>query len=170
METERLILRRFVRDDWKDLYEYLSDENVVRYEPYPPMTPEQCKTAAKNRASSDDFWAVCLKESGKLIGNIYLAKAEQDNWEIGYVYNQAFQRKGYASEAVQAMTTYAFLHCDAHRIFAQCNPENVASWKLLERVGFRREGHLRKNVYFNCAKNGTPLWQDTYIYGMLKEK
>lgn len=51
-----------------------------------------------------------------------------------------------------------------------CNPQNQSSWKLLERLGFRREGTLIRNIYFFCDEAGEPLWQDTYEYGMLKEE
>jgi hypothetical protein len=74
IETERLYLRRFLHFDWKDLYEYLSDEAVVRYEPYEVFTPEECKYEAASRSKKDDFWAVCLKDNDKLIGNIYFEK------------------------------------------------------------------------------------------------
>ncbi len=57
----------------------------------------------------------------------------------------------------------------AHRIFAECHPENQASWRLLEKLSFTKEGHLRKNIYFSKQQDGTPLWQDTLIYGLLKE-
>lgn len=162
METNRLYIRRFTADDWSDLYEYLSDAEVVKYEPYSPLTEAQCKEAAKLRAASKDFWAVCLKD-GKLIGNVYLAEKAQANWELGYVFNRAYQGKGYAAEAVTTLVDQVFGKHAGHRIYAECNPENRSSWRLLERVGFQREGHLRKNVYFQCTTAGTPVWQDTYI-------
>ena len=55
----------------------------------------------------------------------------------------------------------------AHRIYAMCNPKNKASWRLLERLAFRKEGHLVKNVYFKYDADGNPLWADTYIYAIL---
>ncbi len=170
METERLVVRRFRETDWEDLYEYLSDERVVEYEPYPPLTKMQCRQAAASRMESDDFWAVCLKVDGKMIGNVYLAGRDQKNWEVGYVFNHIYQKQGYATEAVVALISDIFCNQNAHRVYAECNPENVSSWRLLERVGFHREAHLRKNVYFNCSGDGTPLWQDTYIYGLLEDE
>lgn len=169
METKRLIIRRFQIDDWHDLHEYLSDERVVKYEPYPPQTEAQCQQVAEQRVESEDFWAVCLKDTRKLIGNVYLAKQGHQNWEVGYVFNHAFQNQGYATEAVKALLDALFCNEDAHRVFAECNPENTSSWRLLERIGFQKEGHLRKNIYFGCASDDAPLWQDTFIYGLLKE-
>lgn len=170
METQRLLLRSFADDDWADLYEYLSDEEVVRYEPYPPLTEAQCREECERRAASDAFWAVCLRDGGKLIGNVYLAEGEQLNWEVGYVFNRHYQNKGYATEAVTALINVLFTEHRAHRVYAQCNPDNAGSWKLLKRIGFRREAHLKKNCYFHLDGDGAPIWQDTYIYGILQEE
>ena len=51
-----------------------------------------------------------------------------------------------------------------------CNPENTPSWRLMERLGMRREGHLRKNIWFFRDENGRPIWQDTYEYAILREE
>ena len=66
IETERLIIRRFSPDDWKDLYEYLSKEQVVKYEPYGIYSEEDCKNEAYKRSTNEAFWAVCLKSNKKL--------------------------------------------------------------------------------------------------------
>jgi len=54
-----------------------------------------------------------------------------------------------------------------HRVIAQCNPANIASWRVLEKIGFVREGHLRMNIFSRCDGDGRPLWQDTLEYGLL---
>src|SRR5690349_21510114 len=148
METERLLLRRFNFDDWQDLFEYLSQEKVVKYEPYGVFTEEASKQEAVKRSENDAFWAVSLKDSKKMIGNIYLSKQEFDTWELGYVFNANYQGKGYATEAARALVDYVFKQKNAHRIIAMCNPLNESSWKLLERLGMRREGYLLQNIYF----------------------
>jgi RimJ/RimL family protein N-acetyltransferase len=55
----------------------------------------------------------------------------------------------------------------AHRIVASCNPENIASWKVLEKVGFVREGLLRKSIFFRINIDGNPIWQDTFCYAII---
>ena len=170
LETERLIIRRFKEEDWKDLYEYLSDEKVVHYEPYQVFSIEASQNEAKSRAESSAFLAVCLKENNKLIGNIYFAKQEFKTWEIGYVFNRSYQGKGYATEAAKAVIAYGFHTRGARRIVAMCNPLNTASWRLLERLGMRREGHLRQNIYFKRDEHGKPIWSDTYEYAILKDE
>lgn len=169
METERLIIRRFRPEDGADLYDYLSREEVVRFEPYGVFSREEADREAARRAQDEAFWAVCKKEKGggKLIGNIYLAKQEFDTWELGYVFNSVFWGKGYAAEAAKELMDDAFRNQDAHRIVAMCNPLNDRSWRLLERLGMRREGHLRQNIWFKKDEKGRPFWQDTYEYGIL---
>jgi RimJ/RimL family protein N-acetyltransferase len=167
LETERLTIRGFHADDWRDLYEYLSQPETVQYEPYEPFSPDEAKREAERRANDENFYAVCLKESAKLIGNIYLAKRDFDAAEIGFVFNSKFGRKGYATEAATALIDRLFAENKAHRVFAECNPENERSWKLLERLRFRRERYLRQNIFFKRNADGSPIWQDTYIYGVL---
>lgn len=167
METDRLIIRRFKPEDWEDLYEYLSQEEVVKYEPYPVHTAEESREEAKRRVTDNSFWAVCLKETGKLIGNIYLAPGAFDTWELGYVFNENHQKKGYATEAARFLVNYVFQVHNARRIVARCNPLNTPSWRLMERLGMRREGHLHQNIYFKKDAQGNPIWADTYEYAVL---
>jgi RimJ/RimL family protein N-acetyltransferase len=170
IHTERLIIRKFEDTDWNDLHEYLSDEIVVKYEPYEVYSEEEAKTEAKNRSENECFYAVCIKETGKLIGNLYFAKGEFDTWEIGYVFNRTYWGNGYAIESAKALIDTSFTQFGARRIVAVCNPQNANSWKLLERLGMRREGTLLQNVYFKVDKDGNPLWLDTYEYGILKDE
>ena len=167
IKASRLILRRFRADDWKDLYEYLSDEEVVLFEPYYVYTESECKKEAEGRAKDESFWAVCLKDTGKLIGNIYFDKQDFDTWELGYVFNKKFQKQGYATESAKAIMNYAIKNLNARRIIAMCNPKNDASWRLLERLKMRREGYLLKNIYFKVDENNNPIWADTYEYAIL---
>lgn len=167
METERLLIRRFRPDDWRDLFEYLSQEETVRYEPYEVFTERECMHEATNRSENNAFHAVCLKDSGKLIGNIYLSKQEYDTWELGYVFNSKYHGKGYATESARALIDNVFKNQNARRVIAMCNPLNEHSWKLLERLGMRREGHLIQNIYFKKDEFEQPIWLDTYEYGIL---
>jgi ribosomal-protein-alanine N-acetyltransferase len=173
LETERLILRQFSCDDWKDLYEYLSKESVVKHEPYDVYTEDACKQEAVYRSQQDAFWAICLKENNKLIGNVYFQKQEPEEfltWEIGYVLNPIYWGKGYATESCSKILDYAFHPLNVRRIVAMCNPKNTASWKLLERLNLRREGNLRKNIFFKYDEKGKPIWNDTYEYAILADE
>ena len=170
LNTQRLRLRSFFPGDWKDLYEYLSDPQVVRYEPYPPFTLSQCYKEAKQRAKNPAFWAVCLTEGGKMIGNLYFEKQGYDTWSLGYVFNPRFQRQGYATEAAMGLLNHAFSTGQVRRVVAMCNPDNEPSWRLMERLGMRREGYQRENIYFHTDPAGNPIWQDTYQYAILDKE
>ena len=166
IETERLILRRYKEEDLQDLYEYLSNPKVVEHEPYKAMTMEEVKDNLKWRISTDEMIAVELKETGKMIGNVYLGKRDFDSLEIGYVFNEDYWNKGYAKESCKKLMEEAFQN-GVHRIYAECDPMNENSWKLLENLGFEREAHFKKNVYFWEDEQNQPIWKDTYVYAML---
>lgn len=166
METERLLLRRYKEDDLQDLYEYLSNPEVVKYEPYQAMNLEQVKNNLQWRISTEEMIAVELKSNHKMIGNVYLGKRDFESLELGYVFHQDYWGKGYAKESCMALIEQAFSN-NIHRIFAECDPQNPNSWRLLESMGFRREAHLLQNVYFWKDDENNPLWKDTYIYAKL---
>ena len=131
IETERLILRRFREKDLDDLYEYLSDEEVVRFEPYRPMSLDEVRENLSWRIGAEEMIAVEDKATGKLLGNLYLAREKFETMELGYVFARAFWGKGYAKESCAALIDLCFQE-GVHRIIARCDPLNPASWHLLE--------------------------------------
>jgi len=167
-ETERLILRRFRRSDLHDLYEYLSDPDVVAYEPYKMMTMSESKKELEWRISTEEMIAVELKSDQKLIGNVYLGKRSCESLEMGFVFNKQYWGKGYAKESCMKLIEVAF-SSEIHRIFAECDPNNHRSWGLLESLGFDREAYFKKNIYFWRDENNQPVWKDTFIYAKLNE-
>ncbi|MEK3833821.1 MULTISPECIES: GNAT family N-acetyltransferase [unclassified Paenibacillus] len=173
LETERLIVRGFSENDWSDLHEYLSLEQVLKYEPGGVSGEEECKNMARERAEGDCFWAVSLKETNKMIGHVYFGQqepAEFKTWMIGYIFNPDFYGKGYATEACQRVLEYGFEELGIHRVVAMCNPENASSWRLLERLNMRREGHFKKKAFFKRTDDGQPVWHDAYQYAILNEE
>jgi [ribosomal protein S5]-alanine N-acetyltransferase len=170
IETERLLVRAMRSSDFKDLYEYLSDPETYVFEPGEPIDLETAKRLCVERSEGDDFLAVGLKESGKMIGHLYFKQEgplEFDEWELGYIFNKAYRRQGYASEAARAVVERALSDGVAHRVVAYCDPQNPASWRLLERIGMRREAHRRENAFFRRDAAGRPIWHDSYQYAML---
>jgi RimJ/RimL family protein N-acetyltransferase len=171
--TERLFVRHIKPDDWKDMQEYLSREEVMRYESPWDTSDEGMKRAARNLAGGDAFWAVELKESGKMIGHIYFGRERPEKfltWMIGYIFNNEFQGKGYATEACRGLIDYAFNSMNAHRIIGKCSPENVASWKLMERLNMRREGHSLRCAAIKDDSDGNPIWWDEYLYAVVSDE
>lgn len=170
IEAPRIVIRAFDPSDWQDLWEYLSDPLTYVFEPGEPIDEEQAELLTEERSKSNDFLAVELKSNRKVIGHLSFRRIEQielQSWELGFIFNPSYQRQGYATESAKAVVEYGFHKLHVHRISANCNPENVASWKVLERVGFIKEGHQRKNIFFKTSVEGKPLWQDTYNYAML---
>ena len=167
-ETDRLILRRYKKEDLQDLFEYLSDKEVVEYEPYKPLTLNETKENLEWRIGTEEMIAVELKNSHKMIGNVYMGKREFEALEIGYVFNRNYWGNGYAVESCKALIQQAFSN-GIHRIYAECDPRNKSSWKLLEALGLQREAYLRKNVYFWKDEKEKPIWKDTYIYAKLND-
>jgi [ribosomal protein S5]-alanine N-acetyltransferase len=165
--SERLLIRYFRPDDWQDLVEYLSDPEVVRFEPYDVYSEEQAQQEAIRRAGDKAFYAVCLIGTGKMIGNLYLAKGDFDTWELGYVFNRRYQGQGYATESARILISHAFANFGARRIVAYCSKTNENSHKLLERLGMRREGLFLQNVSFKTDAQGEPIWFDSYAYAVL---
>ena len=173
LSSKRLIIRRFQSQDWKDVYDYLSKEDVVAFEPYGVQSESECQKIALQRSEDDSFWAVWLKSNQKVIGNLYfnqLMPTEFRAWELGYVFNSDFHHQGFATESCKTLLDYAFDALSVRRVVAHCNPENTASWKLLERLKFRREGHFMKAAFFNKDNKGNPLWHDAFQYAILKEE
>lgn len=168
IRTSRLILRTFKESDYDDLFEFLSQLEDDEFEGYPKITYDKGREHLKYRIESDEFYAMELLDLQKVIGNIYCGKREYNAREIGYIVNKHFQRKGYATEALSAVIARAFSD-GVHRVFAECDPRNIPSWKLLEKVGLRREAYFKQNIYFHKDENGNPIWKDTFVYAMTKE-
>jgi len=84
--------------------------------------------------------------------------------EIGYILVPSERGKGYCTEAVNLMVDYLFLSKEIRRIQAQTDLRNVASQKVLEKVGFKKEGTLRRNFFTRGE------WRDAYIYSILREE
>lgn len=166
IETKRLILRNFRNEDYDDLYEFLSQRKGDEFEAYPGITYENGKEHLTYRVANDEFLAIVLKDQEKVIGNVYFGNRDFEAKEIGYIVNKNYQRQGYASEAIRAVIKYGFEH-NTHRVFAECDPHNICSWRLLEYLGFVREACFRQNVYFRRDDKGNPIWQDTYVYSLL---
>jgi RimJ/RimL family protein N-acetyltransferase len=170
--TERLAVRRFLASDGPGLHAYLSRPEAVRFEPYPVLSAQECDRLAGERAVDPAFWAVCLQDSGALVGNLYLSRQQPESWrtyELGYVFNPEYWGRGFATEAARALVSECFA-AGAHRVLARCNPQNAASWRLLERLGFRREGHFLRSASFADDEAGEPIWHDAYLYACLVEE
>ncbi|GIO27389.1 GNAT family N-acetyltransferase [Ornithinibacillus bavariensis] len=164
--TERLIIRNFTQDDWQSVYEYTSDSNVMKYLPEDVFSVEDAKKfVMDNSGENAKYFPVLLKEDQNLIGHIVFHKYFGDHtYEIGWVFNPKYYNKGYASEAAHAILKYGFETMGLHRIIATCQPENTPSYRVMEKIGMRREGFFKK-----CIPQGNEWW-DEYYYAILDEE
>ncbi|HCW53120.1 MAG TPA: N-acetyltransferase [Clostridium sp.] len=166
IETKNLIIRNFDLKDEEDLCEYMLQRVNAEFERYENFTREKGKKEIEFRSKSDEFYAIELKETHKVIGNVYLGHRDFNSRELGYVLNEKYQKKGYGSEASKAAISYMFEQ-GTHRIFAECCPQNAASWKTMEKLGMKREAHFIKNFAPRKDSNGNPIYWDTYVYALL---
>jgi RimJ/RimL family protein N-acetyltransferase len=166
IETERLLIRRFVTEDWEAVHAYTSDAGVMTYVGDGAETEEQAKAfVAENAGDEARALALVLKEEDRLIGHMLFHP-----WftprvhEIGWVLNPRYHGNGYATEAARALLRYGFETLKVHRMIATCQPENVASSRVMEKIGMRREGHFR-----SCIPRPDGSWWDEYFYAMLED-
>ena len=154
LETENLILRKPVRTDAKDIYQYARDEEVARYVLWDPH-----RSLADTRAFIRDLryrirsgypssWAVVLRKTGTVIGTIGFMWYSADNRsaEVGYSFSREYWNRGYATQALKTVTDSAFRSLPLNRIEAQHDLRNPASGRVMQKCGFRQEGILRNRI------------------------
>lgn len=166
IETKDLIIRNFELKDKNDLCEYMLQRVDEEFEAYPDFTAQKADHEIDYRSKSDEFFAIELKSESKVIGNIYLGNRNFNSKEIGFVLNKNYQNKGYGSIAAKSIIDY-FFNNGIHRIYAECCPQNAPSWKTMEKIGLKKEAHLKQNVSFHNDAVGNPIYWDTYVYASL---
>ena len=167
LETQRLVIRDIQFTDWKAIHSYTQLPEVTTYTAWGPNTEVDTQAYVKDviaqqQPSSRQNYelAICLKNEGTLIGGIGI-HIQQTNAEIGYVLNPNYQGKGYVTEAAQAILAYGFETLGVHRIFATCRPANIASEKVMQKIGMIREGIMREHWYYKGE------FHDSYLYSIL---
>lgn len=174
IRTERLVLRPFRRGDLDAVFAYRRREDVARFLFDVPLSREECALAIQQRIGQVAFETVDdkiilgveLADSGVLIGEVSLIwrSIEARQGEVGWIFDPNYQGRGYASEAAQAMLALGFGPGDLHRIAARCDVRNSSSWRLMERLGMRKEAHFREHALFKSA------WDEEFIYAMLAQE
>lgn len=170
IDTERLIIRNFQESDASGLFEYLSHPRVNCFLSDKLNSLEEAVEDAKRRSGEELEFAVCLKGSGKVVGNLFAKKEESDTYSVGWQFNQIIEGKGYASEAAKAYLTYLFENKAARRIYAYVEETNLRSQKLCERLGMRKEGCFKEFISFTQGPNGVPMYENTMQYAILKKE
>lgn len=173
IRTARLLLREFRETDESDVHEYGGDVAVSGYVIWGPNTPEETRDVLNDRIEKQRIWprnevdlAIELSKEKKLIGSISLSIQRGDDRiaSFGYAVNRRYWGQGYATEAADALLSRAFQKLRLHRVWATCDTRNVASWRVMERVGMKREAAFRRDVF----QKGE--WRDSYLYARLDGK
>jgi RimJ/RimL family protein N-acetyltransferase len=172
LTTERLVLRPFTRGDVEAVFAYRRRDDVARYLFDGPLSRDECELAVQQRigqiglvAEGDKIiLAVEARQTGVLVGEVSLIRrsVEARQGEVGWIIDPNFQRKGYGLEAAATMLALGFETCDMHRIWARCSARNVPSWRLMERLGMRREAHFREHALSKGA------WDEEFVYAILR--
>lgn len=159
LETDRLILRRFVSEDADAMYRnWASDDEVTKYLVWPTHlnleTSQQVLDDWINSYSNDNYyqWAIVLKENGnEPIGSISVVnmKEQISMVHIGYCIGRAWWHKGITSEALRAVMDFLFDVVDVNRIELRHDPRNPNSGKVMKKCGMKYEGTLRSSDWNN---------------------
>lgn len=157
LETERLILRRVLPSDVKEMFELRSNPETMKYIPRPLLTNHEEALAHiqmmedKIETNEGINWAITLKGDDTMLGVIghYRIKPEHYRAEVGYMILPEYHGKGITTEAVQCVVDYGFNTMQLHSIEGVIDPENGASEKVLQKCGFVKEAHFKENEYFD---------------------
>ncbi len=176
IETQRLTLRPYKAGDGPMYFaagqrnrEHLAEfesENVLRHLESEVHAEAVVRELAAAWVARECFFIGLFKKgTGAWVGQIYVGPTHWDlpEFTIGYIADVAHEGQGLISEAVLGVLPVLFHDLGAHRVTSDCNEHNTRSWRLLERCGFTREGHLREN-----RRNADGSFHGDYVYAILR--
>ncbi|MCL2199539.1 MAG: GNAT family N-acetyltransferase [Defluviitaleaceae bacterium] len=169
-ESERLIFRKFCEDDFSVLYSWRKDTENMGYRRDGVKTEEETRQHLEwiiAEASADEceslWFAVARKDDNKLIGEGILLHMPE-NPEMGWLVGKDHWQQGYGTEIGHALLKFCFQTLNLRRIIAACHVDNHASYKLMEKIGMRREAHfIQEKLYGD-------VWCDRYQYAILRDE
>ncbi len=170
IQTDRLVIKDLEISNAADMYKYRSHDLIIKYQSFYPKNVEEViafiKENTKHFNLEDNWHQVGIFNKAELIGDIGIHFVGPQNMqcEIGYTIDVKYQRKGYGKEAVCGVLDYLLLKLKKHRVIASLDPENSASIRLLESIGFRKEGLMQKSVFVNNR------WEDDLVYALLNDE
>jgi RimJ/RimL family protein N-acetyltransferase len=172
VRTSRLVLRTYAPGDLDALLAYYADPEVARFLLEEPWTSEDAETQLARRMARTGVdepgsaLALVVEHEGTVVGDVSLWTTGDtvSRGEVGWAFNPAYTGRGFATEALRSLLGIAFDHYRMHRVVAQLDARNERSALLCERVGLKREGHLRADWWSKGE------WTDTLVYGMLERE
>ncbi len=168
--TSRLLLREFSESDLDAVHVYAADPEVTRFMDWGPNSPADtaaflAEVGREVRVVPRSAYtlAVVVRATGDLVGAVHLEKTSSGHrrGEMGYVLARAHWRRGYATEAAATILRFGFDEVDLHKITATCDPDNVSSARVLEKIGMHYEGHLRQHLLIRGQ------WRDRLVFAAL---
>ena len=171
LETERLILRPMTIDDADDLKQWLGRDEVYTYwgrkatggEKEPEKLFVDARPWVKRKPDLGFNWGVVARETGKVIGILTIFEVENNRMAgVGYRLDPAWWGKGVATEALAEAIRFLFAETELDRLWATADVRNIASWRVLEKCGFTREGTIRRGKMVS-------VYCDYHLYGLLRE-
>lgn len=166
--TDRLVLRNFTYDDIQDIIEIVSHPSVARITVNIEANESKVRQYIDKQNSCQPFakskyydLAIERKADGKVIGLVGLMCKDHKQALIGWALGIDYRGNGYATEAARALIAYGFSQLGLHRIYAKTSNINTPSWRVMERVGMKKEAELREAEY----RDGR--WIDVLIYAIL---
>ena len=174
LETDRLILRKFEEDDYKEMFDnWASDEEVPKYVRFKiHKTYDDTKTIIDKWLGKYETgcfnWVAELKETKEIIGNIEVISISErnNNCELGYVFGSKYWGNGYATEIVKKVIDYLFEEYNFHLIEAKHHSPNLASGRVMEKCGMKKECSLRERRY----NENTNSYDDLIMYSITKDE
>lgn len=174
LKTERLTIRDFEEDDWQAIVQRTTQAEVARFMTWDVTTwAEQTKVVAWIRdqgtltlTTFNKHLEFAVEKDAKVIGNIGFKRSSEVDQpaEIGWDFSREYWGQGYATEASAALMDWCFRNLELRRFISVCDARNTGSYKLMERLGMRREAHHLKGR-FNKGE-----WVDDFVYAILKEE
>ena len=175
LETSRLVLRPFTTDDFEAVQAYAGDLDNVKFMEWGPNEPAHTRTfiqMAIDKAGDvpcrDYQYAVVLKESGGVIGGCSLTRGGRSDASLGWILHKSHWKKGYGTELGKRLLVLAFDGLGLHRVTARCHADNYGSYRVMERIGLRREGLFIESEPPNKLTN--EKYGNEYMYGILKQE
>jgi RimJ/RimL family protein N-acetyltransferase len=169
----QIILRELALDDWPDVHLWGSNPDACRYEAWGPNTPDETRAFVgaavrdgRRKPRVRYAFAVTRPDGPRVIGIGELRL--RDEWtrlgEVGYIVHPDFWRRGIGTELGRALVAFGFTALGLHRIAATCDPRNLASGRILQKIGMIHEGRLRRD---RLIRDG---WHDSDLYAILDDE
>lgn len=173
LKSARLLLRDFTLEDWQDVHAYASQPEVCRFQAWGPNTPDESRAyveriiaLAQVRPRTGFHLAVVFPPTETVIGAGGLDIRDQRfrSGEISYIIHPHYWKRGFATEVADTLLAFGFTALNLHRIIATCDPRNIASQRVLQKLSMRYEGYMRETMFIRDG------WRDSLLYSLLERE